>query len=76
MYRVSIYDKSNRQVSSYDYIHTIKYLDLFGETHTITGEEILTYKFPTSCSYQLLSDTGNYSINKSIIGTFEITQIV
>lgn len=74
MYIVSIYNKSNKQVATYEGIHTIKYSDLLNEVTTVVGEEILTHDFPTSCSYQLLSDNGNYSIDDSIIGTFEVTK--
>lgn len=76
MYKVSIYNKSKKQVAVYDRIHTIKYLDILGEIVTVTGEEMLTHSFPTTCNYQLLSNDGNYSIDESVIGTIEITKVV
>lgn len=36
---------------------------------------MLTHYFPTDCNYQLLSDSGNYSIDSSVIGTFEVTKV-
>lgn len=76
MYKVSIYNKSKKMVAVYDKIHTIKYVDILGEIITVSGEEIMTHNFPTTRNYQLLSDDGNYSIDESIIGTFEITKVV
>lgn len=53
-------------ISVYERIHTVI---------TITGEEMLTHHFPTDCNYQLISDNGNYSIDSSVIGTFEVTKV-
>lgn len=75
-YRVSIYDKSKKRVATYEKIHTVKYISpIFGEDVVVTGEEMLTHSFPTGTSYQLLSDDGNYSIDLSVIGTFEVTKV-
>ena len=74
MYNVSIYDKNKRLVAEYEDIHTINYTDDLIESISISGNELLTHKFPTAYNYQLLSDTGNYSIDKSIIGTFEVVK--
>lgn len=76
MHRVTIYNKSNKQDDFYEHIHTIRHVDALGETQIITGDELLTHEFPTHCSYQLLSDSGNYCIDKSVIGTFEVTKTV
>lgn len=74
MYKISVYNKSKKLITVYDHIHTIKYTDFLGETIAVSGEEILTHFFPTDCTYQLLSDDGNYSIDKSVIGTFEVSK--
>lgn len=76
MYRVSIYNKSKKLISVYERIHTIKYTDILGETIAVSGPDMLTHNFPTDVSYQLLSDCGNYSIDESVIGTFEVTKVV
>lgn len=76
MYKVSIYNKSKKLISVYERIHTVKYEnELVGTVITITGEEMLTHHFPTDCNYQLISDNGNYSIDSSVIGTFEVTKV-
>ena len=49
------------------------YIDTLGEKNIVTGDDLLTHYFPPYNSYQLLADKGNYSIDKSVIGTFEIT---
>lgn len=76
MYRVSIYDKSRKKIASYERIHTICYINIIGENISVSGEEMLTHSFPTDRNYHLLSDDGNFSVDKSIIGTFEITKVV
>lgn len=73
MYTVKVYDKSKKLIETYRDIHTVVYVDVLGETITVTGVDLLTHFFPTYCSYQLLASNGNYSIDKSIIGTFEVT---
>lgn len=75
MYKVSIYNKSNKQVAVYERIHTIIYNDFIGE-NVITGDNMLTHHFPTNFNYHLLSDSGNYSIDESVIGTLEISKVV
>lgn len=74
MYTVTIYDKSKKHFKTYYNIHTIKYFDQLIECDwiTIMGNDILSHHFPLNCTYQLLSDSGNYSIDAAIIGTFEI----
>lgn len=74
MYKVSIYNKAKKLISVYERIHTVKYTNGFTET-IVTGEEMLTHYFPTGCFYQLLSDNGNYSIDASVIGTFEVSKV-
>lgn len=76
MYKVSIYNKSKKMVATYEQIHTIKYTDILGETIVVTGEDILTHSFPTSRNFQLLSNDGNYCIDSSVIGTFEVKKVV
>lgn len=76
MYKISVYSKSKKLIAVYDRIHTIKYTDFLGETITVSGEEALTHFFPTDCTYQLLADDGNYSIDSSVIGTFEVSKTV
>lgn len=76
MYRIQIYDKSKKLIATYERIHTVKYVEIYGEPVTVSGIEMLTHKFPTSVNYQLLSDDGNYSIDKSIIGTFEVRNVI
>ena len=75
MYKVSIYNKSKKLISVYERIHTVKYSNGVIDT-VITGEEMLSHYFPTNCNYQLLSDSGNYSIDSSVIGTFEVAKVV
>lgn len=74
MYKISIYNKFKKLISVYDRIHTVKYSNGFEDT-IVTGEEILTHYFPTDCNYHLLSDNENYSINSSVIVTFEVTKV-
>jgi len=74
MYKVSIYNKTKKLISVYERIHTIKYSNEMSET-IVTGEEILSHHFPTNYNYQLLSDSGNYSIDSSVIGTFEVSKV-
>lgn len=75
MYNVSIYDKSKKLICTYENIHTIKLLNGMREV-VVTGDELLSYYFPTiEWNYQLVSDNGNYSIDSSIIGTFEVTKV-
>ncbi len=76
VYRVSIYDKSKKLVASYEKIHTIKYIDAALDQCVVSGNEIASHFFPTSTAYQLLSDDGNYSIDASIVGTFEVNKVV
>lgn len=74
MYKISIYNKSKKLISVYERIHTVKYSNGFEDT-IVAGEEMLSHYFPTDCNYQLLSDSGNYSIDSSVIGTFEVTKV-
>lgn len=76
MFQVSIYDKSKRRVAVYDNIHTINYVNVLGESVSVSGEELLTHVFPTSYNLQLLADSGNYCVDASIIGTVEIVKAV
>lgn len=76
MYRIQIYNKSKKLIATYDRIHTVKYVDVFGEPVTVSGVEMLTHNFPTFVNYQLLSNDGNYSIDRSIIGTFEVRNVI
>lgn len=76
MFKVSVYNKSKKMVAVYERIHTVNYTDVTGDVTTVSGEELLTHNFPTSCNYQLLSNDGNYSIDESVIGTFEVTRVV
>ncbi len=72
MYSITIYDKSKNIFKTYEHIHTIRYFDILEDWLTISGNEILSHNFPCSANYQLISDCGNYSISKSIIGSFEV----
>ena len=74
MYTVTIYDKSKKIFKTYHSIHTIKYFDRLIEHDwiSVSGNDILTYHFPLNFTYQLLSDRGNFSIDSSMIGSFEI----
>lgn len=74
MFQVAIYDPKKRLIATYANIHTIKYLDVLSETVTVSGDEMLTHWFPSDVNYHLYSDDGNYSISKSVIGTFEVTK--
>lgn len=76
MYRVQIYNKSKKLISTYERIHTVKYCDIINGDVVVTGSDLLSHNFPASVSYQLLSDVGNYCIDKSVIGTFEVTKVV
>lgn len=76
MYKIQIYNTSKKIISTYDRIHTVKYKDLLGEPVIVSGSDMLTHEFPTSVNYQLLSDEGNYSIDKSVIGTFEVKKVI
>lgn len=72
MYTVTIYDKSKKYFKTYEHIHTIKYFDLLKDWVSLSGDEILSHNFPCLSNYQLISDYGNYSISKSIIGSIEV----
>ncbi|MDE7202596.1 MAG: hypothetical protein K2O91_12020 [Lachnospiraceae bacterium] len=72
MYNVTIYDKSKKIFKTYKDIHTVKYLQYPEDWISVTGEEILTHNFPCLCSYQLIGNNKNYSIDKSIVGAIEI----
>ena len=73
MYTVEVYNKNKKLIETYHNIHTITYIDTLGEKNIVTGDDLLTHYFPPYNSYQLLADKGNYAIDKSVIGTFEIT---
>ena len=73
MYTVEVYNKNKKLIETYHNIHTITYIDTLGEKNIVTGDDLLTHYFPPYNSYQLLADKGNYSIDNSVIGTFEIT---
>lgn len=76
-YKVSVYNKSNKQFATYDKIHTINCVNGLGDVEeTITGEDMLTHTFLTGYDYQLLSDTGNYAISSSVIGTMQVEKVV
>lgn len=72
MYTVAVYDKSKKLFRTYRSIHSIRYFDLIDDWITISGSKILTYQFPMNCTYQLLSESGNYNIGQDIIGCIEI----
>lgn len=73
MYTVTIYDKSKKVFKSYRFIRSIKYFDLSdGQWITVSENDILSHEFPMDCTYQLLSETANYNIDKGIIGSIEI----
>lgn len=71
MYTVSILDKSKKVVRTYEHINKITYLDYINDV-TVCDEEILTHRFPLSCTLHLYSSTGNYVVSSDIIGTLEI----
>ena len=71
-YSVLIFDTSARHIKTYHDILKIQYFDILDSWIDVPKSEFLTYKFPTDCNYQLLSEKGNYNIDKSIIGTFEV----
>lgn len=76
-YKVSVYNKSNKQFATYDRIHTINCVNGLGDVEeTVTGQEMLTHTFLTGYGYQLLSDNGNYSIDPSVIGTIQVEKVV
>lgn len=75
MYNVTIYDTHKKIFKTYEHIHTIKYFSLLQDWESITGEEILTHKFPCLCSYQLIGNDRNYSIDRSIVGSVEIERM-
>lgn len=74
MFQVAIYDPKKRLVATYANIHTIKYINILGETVIVAGDEMLTHEFSLYADYHLYSDDGNYAISKSVIGTFEVTK--
>ena len=63
-------------VATYLDIHTVKYIDFLGDSISVTGEDLLTHEFPTSRDYHLFSKDGNYSIDHSVIGTFEVVKVM
>lgn len=75
MYNIKIFNKSKKMVDTYRNIETVKYLDILGEDIIVSDEEMLTHAFPTNTNYHLYSKDGNYSIDASIIGTFEVSTI-
>ena len=72
-FTVLIFDTSVKHIKTYHDIKKISYIDALGELICVSDYDFLTYKFPTDCNYQLLSENGNYNIDKSVIGTFEVT---
>lgn len=74
MYTVTIYDKSKRIFKSYPHITCIKYFDQIDEWISVSDDEILVHTFPLTCNYHLLSASGNYAIDSSIIGSLEIVK--
>ena len=72
MYRITIYNLQKKVFKTYEHIHTVKYFSVLQNWDTFTGEEIMTHQFPCLCSYQLIGDNGNYSIDRSIIGSLDI----
>lgn len=75
MYRVSIFDKNKKHVCSFEKIHTVKYCDVLDDEYVVTGDDLLSHHFPTNVNYQLLADDGNYSVDASVIGTFEVIRV-
>lgn len=75
MYIVTIYDINKKIFKTYKYIHTIKYFSVLQDWESVTGEEILTHTFPGLCSYQLIGDDRNYSIDRSLVGSIEIERL-
>lgn len=72
MFTVTIFDKSKNLFKTYKHIQTIKHFDECDGWVVKTENEILSYRFPTFCSYQLISDIGNYNINSDIVGSIDI----
>lgn len=72
MYNVTIYNVNKKIFKTYNHIHTIKYFSVLQEWESVSGEEILTHTFPNFCSYQLIGNGRNYSIDKSLVGSVEI----
>ncbi len=75
MYKVSIYNKSKKIVATYTDIDTVKYIDILGDSISISGDKLLTHEFPTNVDYHLFSKNGNFSIDRSVIGTFEVVKL-
>lgn len=73
MYNIKIFNKSKKMVATYRNIETVKYVDILGESIIVSGDELLTHEFPTKSDYHLYSKDGNYSIDSSVIGTFEVS---
>lgn len=75
MYTVNIFDTSRKIFRTYRHINEIKYFDQISEEWvSISGSELLSHSFMSEfCqSYHLFSSSGNYTINYSLIGTFEV----
>lgn len=72
MYSVTVFDKSKKIFKTYHNIIQIKYYDIIDDWVSIPENKFLTHIFPTNCTYQLRSSTGNYNISKDIIGSFEL----
>ncbi len=73
MYIVTIYDKSKKKFRSYQHITSIEYLTVYDDDWiAVSGEEILSHFFPSDAGYHLMSDTGNYSIEHSLVGSVEV----
>lgn len=74
--QVVVFNKSAKKNFTYEKIHTITCINVFGEETTFTGDELLTCKLPTSDKYQLLSDEGNYLLDNSIVGSIEVKKVL
>lgn len=72
MYTVTIFDKTKKIFKTYHDITQIMYFDIVDDWVSVPESNFLTHAFPTNCSYQLLSNSGNYNIDSSIIGSFEL----
>ena len=74
--KVTVFNKLTKKNITYENIHTITCIDIFGNETTFTGDELLTCKFPTSDKYQLLSDDSNYFLDNAIIGSIEVKKVL
>lgn len=71
MFTVTVLEKSKMILRTFQHINRITYSNLV-EDVVLEGDAILSHNFNSVSTLHLYSETGNYTIDASIIGTSEI----